>query len=59
MPAYRNSMALDYLNGRPMEIEAILGNVVDIAHHLNVEVPRLETMRVAFSMRDVLAEKQA
>ncbi|MES1950203.1 2-dehydropantoate 2-reductase [Salinisphaera sp. S4-8] len=59
MPAYINSMALDYLNGRPMEIEAILGNVVDIAHRHGVDVPRLETMRVTFAMREVLGDKQA
>ncbi|WP_220347718.1 ketopantoate reductase family protein [Alkalilimnicola ehrlichii] len=44
MPAYKNSMALDYLNGRPMELEAILGNVVREAERYNVEVPRLETV---------------
>lgn len=54
MPAYRNSMALDYLSGRPMEIEAILGNVVAIANQLGVAVPRLETMRAALAIRDGL-----
>lgn len=57
MPAYRNSMALDYLNGRPMEIEAILGNVVDIAHRLAVAVPRLETMRTALAIKAALGEQ--
>lgn len=56
MPAYRNSMALDYVHGRPMEIEAILGNVVAIAGRLGVPVPRLETMHAALAMRAVLAE---
>ncbi len=51
MPGYRNSMALDYLAGRPMEIEAILGNVVAIAGRLSIPVPRLETIRVALAMR--------
>jgi len=51
MPAYRNSMALDYRNGRPMEIDAILGNVVAIAQRLDVPVPRLETVRVALRIR--------
>ena len=59
MPAYRNSMALDYLNGRPMEIDAILGNVVAIARRHGVPVPRLETMRAALAMREVLASKSA
>lgn len=44
MPAYHNSMALDYLHGRDMEIEATLGNVVRIAERLGLEVPKLATM---------------
>ena len=51
MPAYKNSMALDYLNDRPIELDAILGNVVAIAHKHGVSVPRLETMLVALRMR--------
>lgn len=51
MPAYKNSMALDYLNDRPIELDAILGNVVAIARRHNVPVPRLETMLVALRMR--------
>ncbi|MES1926992.1 2-dehydropantoate 2-reductase [Salinisphaera sp. T31B1] len=59
MPAYRNSMALDYLAGRPMEIEAILGNVVALAERHGVDVPRLRTMHVALTMRDVQAAKDS
>ncbi|WP_348765206.1 2-dehydropantoate 2-reductase [uncultured Salinisphaera sp.] len=55
MPAYINSMALDYLNGRPMEIQAILGNVVALAEQHGVSTPRLTTMQVALAMRDRLA----
>ena len=55
MPAYKNSMALDYLNGRPMEIQAILGNVVALAEQHGVSTPRLTTMQVALAMRDRLA----
>lgn len=51
MPAYKNSMALDYLNDRPIELDAILGNVVAIAQQHNVPVPRLETMLAALRMR--------
>ncbi|GAB3670994.1 ketopantoate reductase family protein [Salinisphaera aquimarina] len=54
MSAYKNSMALDYLAGRPMEIEAILGNVVAMAQRLEVSVPRLETMQVTLAMRERL-----
>lgn len=52
MPAYKNSMALDYLNDRPIELDAILGNVVAIAQKHGVPVPRLETMLAALRMRD-------
>lgn len=51
MPAYKNSMALDYLNDRPIELDAILGNVVAIAQQHNVPVPRLETILAALRMR--------
>lgn len=52
MPPYKNSMALDYLNDRPIELDAILGNVVAIAHQHQVPVPRLETMLAALRMRN-------
>lgn|SRR5690625_4862381 len=44
MPAYHNSMALDYLHGRPMEIEPILGYVVRAGERHGVPVPGLATM---------------
>jgi 2-dehydropantoate 2-reductase len=44
MPAYKTSMALDYENGRAMEIEAILGNVVRAGRALNVAMPALESI---------------
>jgi 2-dehydropantoate 2-reductase len=48
MPAYKSSMALDFENGRPMEIEAILGNVVRAAHQRQVAAPTLNAIyRVA------------
>ena len=59
MPAYRNSMALDYLHGRPMEVQAILGNVVALAERYGVAVPRLSTMATILAMRDRLAEGDA
>lgn len=51
MGAYKNSMALDYLNDRPIELDAILGNVVAIARQHQVAVPHLETILVALRMR--------
>lgn len=44
MPPYKTSMALDYENGRPMEIEAILGNVVRAGRRAGVATPRLEAL---------------
>jgi 2-dehydropantoate 2-reductase len=44
MPAYKTSMALDYENGRPMEIEAILGNTVRAGRKLGVATPNLDAI---------------
>ena len=44
MHAYKTSMALDYENGRPMEIEAILGNTIRAARKLGVVTPNLDAI---------------
>jgi 2-dehydropantoate 2-reductase len=44
MPAYKSSMALDYENRRPMEIEAILGNTVRAARKVGVATPNLDAI---------------
>jgi 2-dehydropantoate 2-reductase len=44
MPPYKTSMALDYENGRAVEIEAILGNVVRAARKSGVATPVLESI---------------
>jgi len=44
MTPYKTSMAIDYLAGRPMEIEPILGNVVRVARTHGVPVPGLEAL---------------
>lgn len=51
MGAYKNSMALDYLNDRPIELDAILGNVVAIADRLHVPVPHLRTVLITLRIR--------
>lgn len=38
------SMLVDVLNGRRMEVEAILGNAVKVAKNVKIEVPRLEML---------------
>ena len=42
LTAYNSSMLQDYLAGRPLEVEAILGNVLRIAVRNGVAVPRME-----------------
>lgn len=42
MNPYKTSMLLDYEAGRPMEVEAILGEVVRIARRKRVSVPQLK-----------------
>jgi 2-dehydropantoate 2-reductase len=44
MPAYKTSMALDYENRRPMEIEAIIGNTVRAARKVGVATPNLDAI---------------
>lgn len=44
LPPYYTSMAQDYQSGRPMEIEAILGNTVRAARKQGVDTPILETL---------------
>lgn len=44
MPPYKTSTAQDYESGRPMEIEAILGNTVRAGRKANVAMPVLESI---------------
>ncbi|MBF0453594.1 MAG: 2-dehydropantoate 2-reductase [Magnetococcales bacterium] len=44
MKPYRTSMLLDYESGRPMEVEAILGNIIKAAEKKAVRVVRLQTL---------------
>jgi 2-dehydropantoate 2-reductase len=50
MPAYKTSMALDYENGRPMEIEAILGATVRAGQRAGVAMPTLEAVYAVAKM---------
>jgi 2-dehydropantoate 2-reductase len=52
MPNYVSSMGQDQLAGRPMETEALLGNVVRIAARLSVPAPRLETLYALLKMAE-------
>lgn len=44
MPPYLTSMALDYLDGRPIELDAILGRVVHAADRHQLAVPHLRSI---------------
>jgi len=44
MKPYKTSMLVDYESGRPMEVEAILGNAVKKAKKLGVNVPHMKTL---------------
>jgi len=52
LPNYVSSMGQDQLAGRPMETEALLGNVVRIARRLAVPAPRLETLYALLKMTE-------
>lgn len=52
IPPYHTSMAQDYKYGRPMEIEAILGNTVRAARKYAVETPILDTLYALAKMID-------
>ncbi|MGQ7272799.1 ketopantoate reductase family protein [Marinobacter sp. V034] len=59
MPPYKNSMALDYLNDRPIELDAVIGNVVAIAQKHKVSVPHLNTVLVTLRMRERLKQAES
>lgn len=44
MKPYKTSMLLDYENGRQLEIDAILGNVIGIANENSVNVPYVTSL---------------
>lgn len=50
MKPYKTSMLLDFEAGRPMEIEAILGNTIRIAEKNNLEIPHIQTIYSLLSL---------
>ena len=52
MKPYKSSMLLDYEAKRPMEVEAILGNVLKIAKKHRIEVPYLSGLYALLSLAD-------
>ncbi|KAF1981845.1 2-dehydropantoate 2-reductase [Aulographum hederae CBS 113979] len=52
------SMLLDWERGRPMELEAILGNPIRLAREKGVEMPRLQTLYALLSSAQRVREEQ-
>jgi len=54
MKPYKTSMCLDYENGRPLEVEAILGNAVRAARSASppVAVPHIESLYALLQLVD-------
>ena len=54
---YSSSMLQDYLAGRPLEVEAILGNPLRIAIRNGVPAPKMETCYALLKSVDALCRK--
>ncbi|MFA6716583.1 MAG: 2-dehydropantoate 2-reductase [Victivallaceae bacterium] len=52
-PPYKTSMLLDFENKRPLEVEAIVGNVLRIAQAAEIPVPYLETVYALLVSADI------
>jgi 2-dehydropantoate 2-reductase len=53
MPPYKTSMLLDYENGHPMEIEAIIGNAVRAAKRADITSPYLESFYALMKLMEL------
>jgi 2-dehydropantoate 2-reductase len=58
MPPYKTSMLLDFEAGRPMETEAILGNVVRAGQSAGAPIPRLESLYALMKLRELQRQGQ-
>jgi 2-dehydropantoate 2-reductase len=58
-PPYKTSMALDFENGRPLEVEVILGNAVRAGRRENLSIPQLETLYALMKMMERKRAKTA
>jgi 2-dehydropantoate 2-reductase len=50
--AHKTSMLQDLESGRPLEIDALVGSVVELADRLDVPVPHLETLYICVKLLD-------
>lgn len=51
-PAYKTSMLQDFEAGRPLEVDAVIGNFVAIARRCRINVPAAETCATVLRMAD-------
>lgn len=49
---YKTSMLVDFENGRPLEVEAIIGNIIKTARKNNVDAPHLESIYALLKLAD-------
>ncbi len=56
MPAYKTSMLLDYEANRPMEIEAIVGELLRTAQANSLEVPHISTI---YAILNLISARQS
>lgn len=56
MGPYRSSMQIDFEEGRPLEVEAILGEPVRRAKRAGIDVPRMEMLYGIVRRRDALRQ---
>ena len=59
MGAYRSSMQIDFEAGRPLEVEAILGEPLRRARRAGIKVPTMELLYGIVRRRDRLARESA
>ena len=50
--AHKTSMRQDLEAGRPLEIDALVGSVVELADRLAIEVPHLRTLYACVKLLD-------
>ncbi len=50
-PPYKTSMLVDYDNGRPLETDVIVGNLLRLARQHQVPVPRTETIYALLTVK--------
>ncbi|MCG6167955.1 ketopantoate reductase family protein [Leptospira sanjuanensis] len=53
MKPYKTSMLLDFEAGRPMELEAILGNAIRIGEKYGLEIPHIHTLYSLLKLKSV------